>query len=47
MNAKGRVLTTFQFEEPDRVDGFVGKMDSPYPNIKVIDVQCGGGEWIE
>ena len=28
----------------DRVDGFVGRMKSTYPNIKVVSVQYGGGD---
>jgi ribose transport system substrate-binding protein len=31
----------------DRVDGFVGKMDSAYPNITVVDVQYGGGDQLK
>jgi ribose transport system substrate-binding protein len=31
----------------DRVDGFVGKMDSDYPNITVVDVQYGGGDHLK
>jgi ribose transport system substrate-binding protein len=28
----------------DRVDGFVGRMESKYPNITVVDVQYDGGD---
>ncbi len=31
----------------DRVDGFVGQMESDYPNITVVDVQYGGGDQLK
>ena len=31
----------------DRVDGFVGKMESDYPDITVVDVQYGGGDQLK
>ena len=31
----------------DRVDGFVGQMDSAYANITVVDVQYGGGDQLK
>jgi len=31
----------------DRVDGFVGKVESDYPNITVVDVQYGGGDQLK
>jgi ribose transport system substrate-binding protein len=31
----------------DRVDGFVGQMESKYPNITVVDVQYGGGDQLK
>jgi len=31
----------------DRVDGFVGRMKSTYPNIKVVSVQYGGGDHLK
>jgi ribose transport system substrate-binding protein len=31
----------------DRVDGFVGKMESAYPNITIVDVQYGGGDQLK
>ncbi len=31
----------------DRVDGFVGKMESDYPNVTVVDVQYGGGDQLK
>lgn len=31
----------------DRVDGFVGKIESDYPNITVVDVQYGGGDHLK
>jgi ribose transport system substrate-binding protein len=31
----------------DRVDGFVGKMGSDYPDITVVDVQYGGGDQLK
>lgn len=31
----------------DRVDGFVGKMESDYPDITVVDVQYGGGDHLK
>jgi ribose transport system substrate-binding protein len=31
----------------DRVDGFVGQMESTYPNITVVDVQYGGGDHLK
>jgi ribose transport system substrate-binding protein len=31
----------------DRVDGFVGQMESAYPNITVVDVQYGGGDHLK
>ena len=31
----------------DRVDGFVGKMDSDYADVTVVDVQYGGGDQLK
>ena len=31
----------------DRVEGFVGRMKSAYPNIKVVSVQYGGGDHLK
>ncbi|HSI55916.1 MAG TPA: ABC transporter substrate-binding protein, partial [Ideonella sp.] len=31
----------------DRVEGFVGRMKSTYPNIKVVSVQYGGGDHLK
>jgi ribose transport system substrate-binding protein len=31
----------------DRVDGFVGQMESKYPNVTIVDVQYGGGDQLK
>jgi len=31
----------------DRVDGFVGKIESDYPDVTVVDVQYGGGDQLK
>lgn len=31
----------------DRVDGFVGQMESKYPDVTVVDVQYGGGDQLK